>query len=59
MGARCLATGVHGAVHNVEINLKQISDEKFRAEIQDQARAEVKKAESSLKQVLDALDARE
>ena len=26
MAARCLATGVHGAVHNVKINLQDITD---------------------------------
>ena len=29
VGARCLATGLHGAVHNVKINLKDISDQKY------------------------------
>ena len=35
VGARCLATGLHGAVHNVKINLKDISDQKY---VEDQTK---------------------
>ncbi len=37
VGARCLALAVHGAVHNVEINLKQITDVDFKTTIQEKA----------------------
>ena len=58
VGARCLATGVHGAVHNVDINLLQISDDSFRDEMREKARAQVELAEANCKKVLDILDGR-
>ena len=59
VGARCLATGVHGAVHNVDINLKQITDEKYRIEVKEKAKQEVETAEKFCGQVLALLDGRE
>ena len=59
VGARCLATGVHGAVHNVDINLKQIVDEEYRKEVREKAGKEVETAEKFCKEVLALLEARE
>lgn len=59
VGARCLATGVHGAVHNVDINLKQIVDEGYRKEVHEKAKKEVETAEKFCKEVLALLETRE
>ena len=59
VGARCLSTGVYGAIHNVEINLKQISDQTYRQQVQEQCKTEVAKADQFCREILAVLDGRE
>ena len=59
VGARCLETAVHGAVHNVQINLKDIEDTDYCRTMSDKAGQEVYKAEKNCKVVLKTLDDRD
>ena len=58
VAARCLLTAVHGAVHNVEINMKDLEDEGFVKAKQDECDRAVSLAEKSCKQVLDTIGQR-
>ncbi|HEX2786284.1 MAG TPA: glutamate formimidoyltransferase [Ignavibacteria bacterium] len=58
VGAKSLETGIWGAFKNVQINLPQIKDEKYKKEILSQGEAILKNAEQSLKKVCEVLDKR-
>ena len=58
VAARCLLTAVHGAVHNVEINMKDLEDEGFVKAKQDECDGAVSLAEKSCQQVLDTIGQR-
>lgn len=52
VAARCLETAVQGAGHNVDINLKDITDSGFRADQAAAVRREVERAERERDRVL-------
>jgi len=58
VGARCLSTGIHGAVHNVQINLKDITDEDYVKEMKILIKSLAFTADEGCGQVLEALDRR-
>jgi glutamate formiminotransferase/formiminotetrahydrofolate cyclodeaminase len=58
VGAKSLETGIWGAFKNVEINLPQIKDEKYKKEILSEGETILKNAEKSLKKVCEVLDKR-
>lgn len=58
VGARCLCTAVHGAIHNVAINLKDIGDQQFCAKMNLQGDEQVTLAEENCNRVLHILSNR-
>jgi len=58
VAARCIETGVHGAVHNVETNLSDLTDLTLKQELQDQATTHAKTATTKRDQILDILATR-
>ncbi len=58
VGARALETGIWGAGQNVLINLGQIKDREFKAEIQNKAQKLMDRAREKCAQVLAVLDKR-
>ena len=59
MAARCLETAVQGAKHNVDINLGNIKDQKFREENFAAAEKELAIAIKNRDQVLSILAGRQ
>ena len=59
VSARCLVTAVHGAVHNVEINMKDLQDQTYITAKKSQCQEAIKIAEEGCKKVLDALHKRD
>lgn len=58
VGAKSLETGIWGAFKNVQINLPQIKDEKYKKEILSEGEAIIKNAEIGLKKVCEVLEKR-
>lgn len=58
VGAKSLETGIWGAFKNVQINLPQIKDEKYKKEILSEGEKILKNAEKGLKKVCEVLDKR-
>jgi len=58
VAARCLETAVEGAIHNVVINLNDITDDNFKKEMEDAGKTEIKIAKENRDRVLDILDNR-
>lgn len=58
VAARCLLTAVHGAVHNVEINMKDLEDEAYVKAKQGECDKAVEQAEKGCRQVLDVVGKR-
>lgn len=58
VGAKSLETGIWGAFKNVQINLPQIKDEKYKKEILAEGEAILKNAEKGLKKVCEVLGKR-
>ena len=58
VAARCLLTAVHGAVHNVEINMKDLEDQEFVEAKKDECAMSVDQAEKGCKDVLDTVGKR-
>lgn len=58
VGAKSLETGIWGAFKNVEINLPQIEDKKFKDEIMKEAKEILDRAEKSCKEVCEILETR-
>lgn len=58
VGAKSLETGIWGAFKNVQINLPQIKDEKYKKEILSEGEAILKNAEKGLKKVCEVLNKR-
>ncbi|EDO45893.1 predicted protein [Nematostella vectensis] len=58
VGARSLETGVWGAYYNVKINLPDIKDEQYKAEVLKQAEDAVSLAQQQCQEVLKILDQR-
>ena len=59
VGAQSLNTGIKGAYYNVCINLKQIKDEVYFAEISKQVESIVKESEDNCCKVMDTLASRD
>jgi glutamate formiminotransferase/formiminotetrahydrofolate cyclodeaminase len=59
VGAKCLETGIWGASKNVEINLPQIEDKKFKQAVLKESKEILARAEKNLKQVEGILGRRE
>jgi glutamate formiminotransferase/formiminotetrahydrofolate cyclodeaminase len=55
VGAKMLETGIWGAMKNVEINLKQVEDEKYKADVLKEVKDILKKANTNLEEVGDIL----
>lgn len=49
VGAKCLEAGIWGAYKNVEINLPQIEDKKFKQSVLKESKQILKQAETNLK----------
>jgi len=58
VAARCVETAVQGAVHNILINLGEITDENFKNKMKNEAADEVKTATENRNNVLEILDKR-
>ena len=58
VAARCLLTAVHGAVHNVEINMKDLEDVGYVKAKQEECVQAVELAEQGCQQVLDIVGRR-
>jgi glutamate formiminotransferase/formiminotetrahydrofolate cyclodeaminase len=58
VGAKCLEAGIWGAYKNVEINLPQIEDRKFKQSIIKEANQILKRAEVNLKKIISTLKKR-
>ena len=58
VGAKSLQTGIWGASKNVEINLPQIEDEKYKNEVMKESEEILKRADTSLNEVLSILAGR-
>jgi len=58
VGARCLATAVHGAVHNVLINLENITDESYVQDMKSKADNLAEGADDRCAKVLQVLSQR-
>ena len=58
VAVRCLETAVHGARHNVDINLEGIQDPQFRADTVARASKEADTATTNRDRVLDILEKR-
>ena len=59
VGAKCLETGIWGAMKNVEINLKQINDKKYIKEVTNEADALMKRAYQMCEKVIKDINSRE
>ena len=59
VGAQSLNLGVKGAYYNVQINLKQIKDEAYTAEISGQVEGILKESEENCGKVMDTLASRD
>lgn len=55
VSARCLETGVQGAIHNVDTNLASLKEADLRQKYENEGRAEVKTAELAKDRVLKAI----
>ena len=53
-----MATGVHGAVHNVKINLESISDTDYIEDMSRRANALASQADEQCAQILNLLEKR-
>lgn len=58
VGAKILETGIWGAYKNVEINLPQVTDEKFKAEVLKECNVILKNSENKFVEVCDILSKR-
>lgn len=58
VAVRCLATGVHGAVHNVNINLKDITDLDYAKDKAKEAESCAKTADQQSAKILNMLEER-
>ncbi|HRE42196.1 MAG TPA: glutamate formimidoyltransferase [Ignavibacteria bacterium] len=58
VGAKILETGIWGAFKNVEINLPQITDEKFKNKVLQEGEILIKNSEKKLSEVCDILNKR-
>ena len=58
VGAKALETGIWGAFKNVEINLPQITDEKYKAKVEKEANEILDRAKKGLKNVEEILEGR-
>ena len=58
VGARCLNLGVHGAVDNVKINLKDIKDQDYVKETTEAVNKLVLQADDQCAKVLEILESR-
>jgi glutamate formiminotransferase/formiminotetrahydrofolate cyclodeaminase len=58
VGAKALETGIWGAFKNVEINLPQITDEKYKAKVLKEANEILDRAKKGLKKVEEILEGR-
>lgn len=58
VGAKSLETGIYGAFKNVEINLPQITDEKYKTDILKEANEILSRASKGLKEVEGILEKR-
>merc|ERR1711935_1018542 len=58
VAVRCLATGVNGAVHNVKINLKDITDLDYAKEKAKEAESYAKTADQQSAKILNMLEER-
>jgi len=58
VAARCLETAVQGAVHNVNINLKDITDAEFKSKMEMMAKEEVDTAVKNRDEILHHLETR-
>lgn len=59
VGAQSLNTGIKGAYYNVCINLKQVKDEGYVREINEQVEGIVKESEENCSKVMQVLDTRD
>lgn len=59
VGAQSLNVGIKGAYYNVQINLKQIKDEAYSAEMSEQVEGILKESEESCSKVMDILASRD
>jgi len=59
VGARCLEVGIWGCWKNVEINLKDITDQVYVNQVSVEAKTLWERADASCKTTLELLDARE
>lgn len=58
VGARILETAVWGAFYNVEINLKDISDEAFNKQVFEEAQSSLEIAQEKCREILNVLEKR-
>ncbi|HCN38358.1 MAG TPA: glutamate formimidoyltransferase, partial [Bacteroidetes bacterium] len=58
VGAKILETGIWGAFKNVEINLPQVTDEKFKSNVLKECNVILKNSEKKFSEVCDILSKR-
>jgi glutamate formiminotransferase/formiminotetrahydrofolate cyclodeaminase len=58
VGARCLETGIWGASRNAVINLRDVTDETFKAEVRAEAERLAARARERCAELLSLLSAR-
>ena len=58
VGARCLEVGVWGCWKNVEVNMKDITDEEYKIRVSKEAKELWQRSDEQCKRVLDELDKR-
>ncbi len=58
VGAKCLETGIWGAFKNVKINLPQIEDENYKAEVLKEGAEILDRAEKNLKKISKTIEKR-
>ncbi|MGH2574677.1 MAG: cyclodeaminase/cyclohydrolase family protein, partial [Ignavibacteria bacterium] len=58
VGAKCLETGIWGAFKNIEINLPNIEDEKFKSSVLKEGKDILDRAAVNAKEVCRILDKR-
>jgi glutamate formiminotransferase/formiminotetrahydrofolate cyclodeaminase len=58
VGAKCIETGIYGAFKNVEINLPQIEDEKYKKTVLDEGNEILKRAKEKFNEVEKILEGR-
>jgi glutamate formiminotransferase/formiminotetrahydrofolate cyclodeaminase len=58
VGAKSLETGIWGALKNVEINLPQIEDEKYKAEVLKEGKEIMDRAKKNLEEIENILEGR-